>query len=302
MAGRRAGVFGAVALAVSLFGADDAAAFVHVVRTGESLAHIASRVYGDSKRESVLAGANFLDVQGGSAIVAGMRLELPAPGHHRCAGGETWAALAQDWLGDAKRAEVLARENGGVSWIAPTEGQEVRIPYVLTHLAASGDTTAGLANRYLADPNLAWLLDGYNGRKDAPLVRGEVVLVPLLGLSLTAEGRNEAAESLERARTETAGTLLDTQRKIEADLPALQGDVRGGRYIEAIGRGNRLLGTGEPTRAQLAVIHRALLEAYVALDATPLAVAACAAWRANEPSPKLDPVYVSPKIRVACGR
>lgn len=295
----RAGILAAIFVALA---SADARAFVHTVRQGESLAHLASRVYGDARRETVLAGANFLDVQGGSAIVAGMRLEIPAPGHHRCAGGETWAALAQDWLGDAKRAEVLARENGGVSWVAPTEGQEIRIPYVLTHLAASGDTTAGLANRYLGDPNLAWLLDGYNGRKDGPLVRGEVVLVPLLGLALTADGRNEAAESLERARTETAGSLLETQRKIESELPALQGDVRGGKYVEAISRGNRLLGTGEPTRAQLAVIHRALLEAYVALDATPLAVAACAAWRANEPAPKLDPIYVSPKIRAACGR
>lgn len=300
MAARRsAGILAAIF--VALAGAD-ARAFVHTVRQGESLAHLASRVYGDARKETVLAGANFLDVQGGSAIVAGMRLEIPAPGHHRCAGGETWAALAQDWLGDAKRAEVLARENGGVSWVAPTEGQEIRIPYVLTHLAASGDTTAGLANRYLGDPNLAWLLDGYNARKDGPLVRGEVVLVPLLGLALTADGRNEAAESLERARTETAGSLLDAQRKIEADLPALQGDVRGGKYVEAISRGNRLLGTGEPTRAQLAIIHRALLEAYVALDAIPLAVAACAAWRANEPAPKLDAIYVSPKIRAACGR
>ena len=292
----------ALALAAVALAPARASAFVHLVRQGESLAHIAARVYGDPKRESVLAGANFLDVQGGSAIVAGMRLEIPAPGHHRCAAGETWAALAQDWLGDAKRAEVLARENGGVSWVAPAEGQEIRIPYVLTHLANTGDSTAGLANRYLGDPNLAWLLDGYNGRKDGPLVRGEVVLVPLLGLSLTAEGRTEAAESLDRARTETAGSLLETQKRIESDLPALQAEVRGGRYVEAVARGNRLLGTGEPTRAQLATIHRQLLEAYVALDSTPLAIAACAAWRANEPAPKLDPVYVSPKIRAACGR
>lgn len=280
----------------------DARAFVHLVRQGESLAQIAARVYGDSKRETVIAGANALDVQGGSAIVPGMRLELPAPGHHMCTGGETWAALAQDWLGDAKRAEVLARENGGVSWIAPALGQELRIPYALTHLASSGDTTAALADRYLGDPNLGWLLDQYNGRKTGPLVRGEVVLVPLLGLSLTADGRAEAAESIDRARTVTAGSVLDTQRKIEAELPALQGDVRVGRYVEAVARGNRLLGTGEATRAQLATVHRALLEAYVALGASPLAAGACAAWRASDPSPNLDPAYVSPKIRAACGR
>lgn len=280
--------------------ATDARAFVHVVRRGESLADIAGRVYGDAKLETVLAGANFLDVQGGSAIVPGMRLEIPAPGHHRATGAETWAALAQDWLGDSARADVLARENGGVAWVAPAAGQEVRVPFVLTHLAAQGDTTIQLARRYLGDPNLAWVLDAYNRRKDAALVRGEVVLVPLLGLQLTADGRKEAADSLDKSRTETAGALLDVQRRIEAEIPALKGDLRAGKWVDVVARGNRLLGTGEPTRAQLASIHRALLEAYVALEADSAARGACGAWRAAEPGAKLDPVYVSPKIRAAC--
>ena len=288
-------------LAVVLLTPNRAWGFAHIVRHGESLADIASRVYGDVRLESVLAGANFLDSQGGSAITVGMRLEIPAPGHHRCAGGETWPAMAQDWLGDASRAELLARENGGVSWVAPATGQEVRIPFVLTHLAAQGDTVMQIARRYLGDPNLVWVLDTYNHRKDVPLVRGEVMLVPLLGLQLTAEGRREAAESLERARTETAGALLEVQKRIESEIPNLQGEARGGKWVEAIGRGNRLLGSGEPTRTQLASIHRVLLEAYVALDAWPLAQAACAAWRSNDPKALLDPVYVSPKIRAACG-
>jgi hypothetical protein len=50
----------------------------------------------------------------------------------------------------------------------------------------------------------------------------------------------------------------------------------------------------------LAIIHRVLLEAYVAIDARPAAIAACAAWRSNDPEASLDPVRVSPKIRAAC--
>jgi hypothetical protein len=290
----------ALTLAIFLV-ATNAEAFVHIVRHGESLADIANRVYGDAKLETVLAGANFLDVQGGSAIVPGMRLEIPAPGHHRASGSETWPAMAQDWLGDQTRADTLARENGGVAWVAPAAGQEIRIPFVLTHLTAPGDTTMQIARRYLGDQNLAWVLEAYNHRKDAPLVRGEVVLVPLLGLQLTAEGRKEAAEALDRSRTETAGALLDVQKRIEGELPILKGDGRSGKWVEVLARGNRLLGTGEPTRAQLATIHRALLEAYVALDASASAQAACTAWKANDLAANLDPVYVSPKIRAACG-
>jgi hypothetical protein len=90
------------------------------------------------------------------------------------------------------------------------------------------------------------------------------------------------------------------QRHADADLPGLVLDVHAGRYVEAVARGNRLLGTGQLTRPQLAVLHRALLEAYVALDAHGAATGACAAWRANDPNPKLDPTFTSPKIRAAC--
>jgi hypothetical protein len=55
------------------------------------------------------------------------------------------------------------------------------------------------------------------------------------------------------------------------------------------------------TRPQLATVHRALLEAYVALDAPPLAAAACAAWRKEDSTAaNLDPALISPKIRAAC--
>ncbi len=69
--------------------ARDAHAFVHVVRPGETLAHIAERVYGQASRENVLVGANALDVQGGTTISPGMHLVVPAPMHHTVARGET---------------------------------------------------------------------------------------------------------------------------------------------------------------------------------------------------------------------
>ena len=77
--------------------------------------------------------------------------------------------------------------------------------------------------------------------------------------------------------------------------------MRYGRYAEAIARGNRMLGGGALTHPQLAAVQRALLEAYVALDARAQAASACAAWKSNEPNPVLDAVRVSPKIRAACG-
>jgi hypothetical protein len=290
----------AVALAAS-FASTDASAFSHIVKPGEALAQIAERVYADTKHEAVLVGANALDVQGGSIIAPGMRLEVPAPGHHTVLQGETWADLALSWLGsaDGPRTELLSHANKGVPWVPPVEGQEIEIPAVITHIAGEGETVNTIAARYWGDPNRGWELNTYNRREGVLVKRGEIVLVPMPGLHLSEAGRAEARASAERDGA-SGGMALEQQRKGDSELPLLLADVRYGRYPEAVARGNRLLGSGALTHPQLAVVHRSLLEAYVALDAAAAAANACAAWRSNEPNPVLDPVRVSPKIRAAC--
>ncbi len=291
------------ALAAGLFVAPtDASAFSHVVSQGETLAQIAIRFYGTPRFEGAIAGANALDAHGGSAIVAGQPLEIPAPAHHRVKDGETWFGLARQFLGDTRRAEVLARANGAVAWVPPVENQEIEIPAVVAHIAADRDTMPGLAQRYLGDANKSWELDVYNGRDGKQkLLRGDVVLVPLIDLSLTEEGKKAARAAAERTRTEGGGQAYEAQRRAEADIPPLLADVRAGRYVDAVAKGNRLLGSGDLTKPQLASIHRALLEAYVALDAAGLAAGACSAWKANAGGDvRLDARSVSPKIRAAC--
>jgi hypothetical protein len=231
-----------------------------------------------------------------------MRLDIPAPSHFRGVGGETWADLANVFLGDAKRADVLARYNQTNAWTPVAPGQEIALPYVLTHIAADGDLLSSIARRYLKDANQSWELDLYNDLKGANLHRGDLVLVPLLHLTLTDEGRAEARRGVDRERTAGGGGVLDAQRRAEGEIPSLLADVRGGRYVDAVARGNRLLGSGELTGPQLARVHRALLDAYVALDAAGAAAGACAAWRAHDPAPQLDPMRVSPKVRAACAR
>jgi LysM repeat protein len=278
-----------------------ASGFTHVVKPGETLALIADRIYGDSKREVVLVGANALDVQGGTVIVPGMRLEVPAPGHHTVMQGQSWAELAAAWLGtsDIPRTELLARVNKGVSWVPPVEGQEIEMPPVVTYIAGDSETINAIAGRFWGDPNRGWELNRYNSREGVAVKRGQIVLVPIPGLRLTEAGRAEARAAAERDGA-SGGMALEQQRKGDAELPQLLADVRYGRYAEAIARGNRLLGGGALSHPQLAMTQRALLEAYVAIDARASAAAACAAWRSSEPSVILDPDRVSPKIRDAC--
>jgi LysM repeat protein len=294
------GLVAALAL-LGLASPRDARAFSHVVKTGETLAQIAERVYGDSKYEAVLIGANALDVQGGSAIMPGMRVEIPAPGHHTVAQGETWPELALSWLGsnDIGRADLLARSNKDVAWIPPVEGQEVEVPAVVTYIAGDGETVNSIAQRFWGDPYRGWELDTYNHREGVAVRRGEAILVPMLGLRLTEAGKTEARAAAERDGA-SGGMAFEHQRSADTELPQLLADVRYGRYAEAVARGNRLIGAGALTRPQLATVHRALLESYVALDAHAAAAAACAAWRSNEPHVALDSDRVSPKIRAAC--
>jgi LysM repeat protein len=297
---RRPGLVALVTL-VALSSSVDARAFSHVVKTGETLAQIAERVYGDSKYEVVLIGANALDAQGGSAIVPGMRVEVPAPGHHTVAQGETWPELALSWLGsnDIGRADLLARSNKGVAWIAPVEGQEIEIPAIVTYIAGDEETVNTVAQRFWGNAYRGWELDTYNHREGVAVRRGEAILVPMLGLHLTEAGKTEARASAERDGA-SGGMAFEHQRSADTELPQLLADVRYGRYAEAVARGNRLVGAGALTHPQLATVHRALLESYVALDARAAAAAACAAWRSNEPHVVLDPDRVSPKIRAAC--
>lgn len=292
----------ALTLSTALLATTDAAAFTHVVSKGETLAQIAISFYGTPRFETALVGANALDAHGGSAIVAGQPIEIPAPSHHRVEENETWAELARVHLGDAKRAETLARANGGVSWIPPSLGQEIEVPAVVAHIAADGETVPQLAQRYLADVNRGWELDGYNGRTgDQKLLRGDVILVPLLDVSLTEEGKKAARVAAERIRTEGSGQAYEAQRKAGADIPPMLADARAGRYVDVVAKGNRLLGSGDLTKPQLAIIHRTLVDAYVALEAVGLAAASCAAWRAQTTDPRLDARTVSPKVRAACG-
>jgi hypothetical protein len=119
-------------------------------------------------------------------------------------------------------------------------------------------------------------------------------------LPLTDAGRAEAAAADAATRTQAHGAMREAQRRVDIDMPVLLADVRGGRYVDAVTRGGRLLGMGELAKAQLGLIQRQLTEAYAALEAPGLAAAACAAWRENDPKARLDPVMLSPKIMSAC--
>ena len=289
---------GALALCTS---GRHAAAFTHVVQKTETLAQIAERTYGRIQYESILVAAKALDAQGGSPIVPGQRLEIPALDHRIVNAGDTWPALAQALLGDADRATVFARANGSMPWIPPPEGAEIIVPYNLRYIATEKDNIVTIAQKF-TEKEKAWMLDQYNKLKGQPIRRGDEILIPLTSLPLTEAGKAEALAADAATRSQARGATREAQRKVDLEMPVLLADVRNGRYVDAVTLGGKLLGMGELTKSQLGLIHRQLTEAYAALDAPGLAAAACADWRENDPKARLDPVLLSPKIMTACAK
>jgi len=278
-------------------------AFTHVVVQGDTLASIAEKYYGKIQYEKFLVDANLLAVEGGSPIVKGMRLEVPAVGHRVVKKGDTWELLAAQLLGASNRSDVLSMANGSNPWLTPQEGAELIVPYNLRVLVSgSNETVVTIAFKYYGDMNRAWVLDRYNGFNGHKIQPHDVVLVPLTDLPLTEQGKKAAQESAGSTCSEALGSVRDAQRKISQEIPALIADVKGGRYVDAAARGGRFLASGALTENEQAIVNRQLLEAYVALDATGLATQACTEWRKRDKTAVLDADELSPKIISACAR
>jgi len=297
--GLKAKVAAAMTLAAFAVTAD-VSAFPHVVRQGETVAQIAESIYGRVELERVIVTANGLDGRRGGEIIAGMRLELPAIGYRKVLPGDTWQSIADELLGTERRGDVLAHINDSHPWLKPDIGREIAVPYNLRYVASRGDTTQTVAYRFLKRRDDAWIVASYNNLTRARLRQGDVLLVPLIDLALTDAGRQASINAGALVRSQGGGAAREAQRKAELELPRLALDVRRGHYIEAVARGAALLSTEGLSEPQLADVHRLLTEAYVALDATGLAVTACARWRQHDPSAVLDPIDHSPKILAAC--
>ncbi|MFI5301345.1 MAG: LysM domain-containing protein [Polyangiales bacterium] len=315
-------VLSSIVLLSTIVATHSARAYVHVVRRGETLASIAMSAYGRSDLEHVLVGANALDVQGGSMIAPGLRLEVPALQYQRAALGDTWAALADRWLGASNHATILAESNGTHPWLPPEPSRVFMIPYVLRHFAAADETVFDLASRYYGDKLAAWRLVVFNDLKGNDIHRGDVVLVPLVELPLTAHGEEEAA--IEAAAWLPSGsTIKAKQAAIEAAIPNLYAHVDGARYVEAVALGHALLAIARDlnvgdasapsvfagsstgplaTRSQRARIGKLLTEAYVALDSSGAAADACKLYLDDAAVVHLEPSTTSPKVRAACER
>lgn len=289
-----------VALLVAFCLAPSAAAFPHVVQPDDTLAKIAQRYYGKLQLERVLSTANGLDDVKGSVLTPGMLLEIPALTYVTVTTGDTWKSLATQHLGHEDRSFLLAEMNGQKPWIEPELGQIVRLPYNLTWRASGEESLATLAYRFLGSTKHAYRLVTYNDLGEKGPKKGDVLLIPLSDLPLSAEGQEAARLAAARLLEQGESERYQRQKSSDQALREVALDVRSGRYVGALEKGVRLLEGGQLPDPSRAEVHRLLLETFVALGAVAAARTSCQAYLDLAPEPVLDPLLVSPKILEAC--
>jgi len=263
----------------------------HVARSGETLDNLALRYYGQIGRAMVIRAANgFVHPDDGS-LLPGERVTIPEVTLHRLQSGETFERLADRHLGSAQRGRFLAELNGSPERMPPP-GTIIKIPFQLLHILAEGEKLDDVARLYFGRRHDAAWLAAYNLRAERSFRRGAAVLVPLDDLELTAEGRQLLGVGTEQAGEEA----LAAQKRATAELAKLREAYQTGHYVEAVGRAERLLATGNLTDPQKvgALLH--LGYAAVALGERDLAETVFVQALAVQPGIELSPIMTSPKI------
>ncbi|MCH2108227.1 MAG: LysM peptidoglycan-binding domain-containing protein [Polyangiaceae bacterium] len=290
-----------VSVLCTTFWTTEASAFPHVLQEGETLAELAERYYGSVQKEILISTENGLRrASAPEHLEPGMVLEIPAPTFIRTIEGDTWKSLAANWLGNEKRAFLLASENGFQPWHEPELGQLVMIPHHLIWVAQGDESLSTLAYRYLGSTKHTYRLVLYNQLKDGKFEKGQVLLLPLAGLELSDEGKKAAMKAASHIAAEATAAAFTAQRQSKEELRRIQESLRSGHYVLALTSGVRLLSGGSPSRPVAAEIHRALLETYVALDILGLAKESCQKMLELAPDTQLDPLWTSPKMINAC--
>lgn len=268
--------------------------FVYVVKSGETLAAIAQRFYGDALYEKVLVSENGLTGHGGVSIVSGMKLVVPYSTYYRVKAGDNWSKLAEQFYGHADRAFVIAQANNLSKEVAPEENAQLLVPYAVRHVADPKDDLSDICEAYYGSlENLAGLRR-FNRISRNKLKRSQVILIPLPKLLLSEQGRKIV--EMHTGMRIADGSIYALQAQSDQRVAQLREQVRRGHYLEAVAQGYELLGLGALTANQSVVVHSELATAFVALERDDLALKAFASALNLRPDLELDTAKTSPKV------
>ncbi len=186
---------------------------VHTVRANDNLEVLAAEYYG--KRDFavfIMLANNILHPR---ALKKGDKLTIPTAWKYRVVPGDTLSAIAERYLGDARRAEFLAAFNSLTTDATLMPDDELTIPFHAVHAAQDREDLASIAATFYRDSSRGEMLRRYNFRPGGkPLKKGETLIVPIVDVHarLPVDQGLERREQKRRAMTQRGREALDRAR------------------------------------------------------------------------------------------
>ena len=148
----------------------------HTVLAGETLWALALRFYGDAELHRLITTAS--GIADPNVINVGQRLIMPDFTRYTAVAGDTLAALALRFYGDAELDWLIARASGIADPNAVNVGQRLIIPDITRYTVVAGDTLAALAVRFYGDAAFSPLIATVNGIANPNVINvGQVVVI-----------------------------------------------------------------------------------------------------------------------------
>jgi LysM repeat protein len=293
---RRALVVIAALVAPALAQVDATDTVSYRVHQNDTLDVIAAEFYGDKSQAMFIVVENHLaDAKTGKvrAIHGGDRLKIPVTREIATAKGDQLESLAQNYLGDARRAPFLADFNSIAIDDSLAAGTVLTIPLHVTHVATTGESLAQISTTYFGDAKQAEMLKRYNNLDRNSIEKGDSIVVPNLHAHVRA-GKMPAMDAESKDRR-------DRQRKAQADiaeaLPRARSSWLLGDFAQVKAALEHVADEADYLDAKSAVECVLLLgKAHIAFDERDAAAAAFARVLDRRPHFLLSAYAESPKV------
>ena len=256
----------------------------------DTLELLAAEWYGDRQYAVFIMNANRMTHP--KKLRKGQRIKIPIQQTITASVGDTLAGLAEEHMGDPRRAPFLAEFNNLAEGATIAAGQVIEIPFHVTHRAAARETVESIAATYLGDSRKAELLRRYNFIDAEALEPGERLVVPIYHVRV----RPSKLPPSDPKSAEREARLREMEEKAIRALPTARSAWRNGEYATV----KKVLVEIDldylPSGAAAAV-GVLLGSAYIAFDDVDSATAAFEKVLRRKPGHAIKAYDFSPKIR-----
>ena len=275
---------------VSTASAQPTATQSYKVKSKDTLAVIAAEYYGDRSHAKFIVAENKLK---NGRVQPYSRLRIPVTKEITTGKGVTFAALAETYLGDERRAPFLADYNQLPVDESLATGTAITIPFHLLHTADSTESLASIAQRFYGDSKQADLIKRYNFLESGSIEKGDHVLVPVLDVRV----RSSKLPPLDTAAKDRRRQVAKIAEATSVALPAARAAWLQGDFAHVRSLLEPFADQLEYMDSKTAIAVGLLLgKAHLAFDNTEGAIAAFTQIRERKKDHELTRYAESPKV------